>query len=286
MKPNFLQTAYQVSGRGIGQVMLQNNALSGWLMLAGICLCSWQMGLWALGGLAVSTLSACAFGYSKEAIRNGLFGFNGLLVGLAAALFLQPGFMAVCLMIAASVLSTVITHLFSLQHKLAGYTAPFILAVWILLALCHTFLPSCLQPTAESLSTTAPLQLLPSLCHSLGQVMFMEHLPTGLIFLLALTLHSRTSALYALWGALLSISLSGCFCIENASINAGLMGYNGVLCAIALGEKSRAAFLKATCAIALSVGMQWLGMHTGLITLTAPFVLSVWAVKAFDVRKK
>ena len=130
MKPNFLQTAYQVSGRGIGQVMLQNNALSGWLMLAGICLCSWQMGLWALGGLAVSTLSACAFGYSKEAIRNGLFGFNGLLVGLAAALFLQPGFMAVCLMIAASVLSTVITHLFSLQHKLAGYTAPFILAVW------------------------------------------------------------------------------------------------------------------------------------------------------------
>lgn len=157
MKPNFLQTAYQVSGRGIGQVMLQNNALSGWLMLAGICLCSWQMGLWALGGLAVSTLSACAFGYSKEAIRNGLFGFNGLLVGLAAALFLQPGFMAVCLMIAASVLSTVITHLFSLQHKLAGYTAPFILAVWILLALCHTFLPSCLQPTAESLSTTAPL---------------------------------------------------------------------------------------------------------------------------------
>lgn len=116
--------------------------------------------------------------------------------------------------------------------------------------------------------------------------MFMEHLPTGLIFLLALTLHSRTSALYALWGALLSIALSGCFCIENASINAGLMGYNGVLCAIALGEKSRAAFLKATRAIALSVGLQWLGMHTGLITLTAPFVLSVWAVKAFDVRKK
>ena len=168
MKPNFLQTAYQVSSRH-RSVMLQNNALSGWLMLAGICLCSWQMGLWALGGLAVSTLSACAFGYSKEAIRNGLFGFNGLLVGLAAALFLQPGFMAVCPMIAASVLSTVITHLFSLQHKLAGYTAPFILAVWILLALCHTFLPSCLQPTAESLSTTAPLQLLPSLCHSLGR---------------------------------------------------------------------------------------------------------------------
>ena len=56
IKPNFLQTAYQVSGRGIGRHAARQCA-SGWLMLAGICLCSWQMGLWALGGLAVSTLS-------------------------------------------------------------------------------------------------------------------------------------------------------------------------------------------------------------------------------------
>lgn len=34
-----------VLGRGVGQMMFQNNALSGWLMWLGIMLNSWQLGL-------------------------------------------------------------------------------------------------------------------------------------------------------------------------------------------------------------------------------------------------
>ena len=66
-----------ILGRGVGQVMFQNNALSGALMLVGILLNSWQMALLAVAGNIVGTLAAYLSGYSREDIENGLYGFNG-----------------------------------------------------------------------------------------------------------------------------------------------------------------------------------------------------------------
>lgn len=56
------------------------------------------------------------------------------------------------------------------------------------------------------------------------------------------------------------------------------MGYNGVLCAIALGDKTWKGATYATLSILLSVVLQFIGMRMGLTTLTAPFVLSVWTI--------
>lgn len=47
-----------ILGRGVGQVMFQNNALSGGLMLVGVLLNSWQMALLAVAGNIVGTLTA------------------------------------------------------------------------------------------------------------------------------------------------------------------------------------------------------------------------------------
>ena len=55
-----------ILGRGVGQVMFQNNALSGGLMLVGVLLNSWQMALLAVAGNIVGTLTAYLFGYSRE----------------------------------------------------------------------------------------------------------------------------------------------------------------------------------------------------------------------------
>ena len=83
-----MKGALLILGRGIGQVMFQNNALSGLLMLVGILLNSWQMALLAIAGNVVSTLAAYFSGYSREDIRNGLYGFNGTLVGIAIGVFM------------------------------------------------------------------------------------------------------------------------------------------------------------------------------------------------------
>ena len=54
-----------IIARGIGQVMFQNNALSGLLMLAGIACNSWILALLALAGNIVSTLTACVNTHGK-----------------------------------------------------------------------------------------------------------------------------------------------------------------------------------------------------------------------------
>ena len=54
----FIHNLLLILGRGIGQVMFQNNALSGLFMLIGIFLNSWQMGILAVCGNIISTLTA------------------------------------------------------------------------------------------------------------------------------------------------------------------------------------------------------------------------------------
>ena len=126
-----MKDAFLTLGRGVGQVMFQNNALSGLLMLAGILLNSWQMALLAIAGNVVSTLTACLSGYSREDIRNGLYGFNGTLVGIAIGVFMPVSVASLSLLVAGACLSAWIARLFSLQRRVPGFTAPFILSVWI-----------------------------------------------------------------------------------------------------------------------------------------------------------
>ena len=51
------------------------------------------------------------------------------------------------------------------------------------------------------------------------------------------------------------------------------MGYNGVLCSIALGNKNLKSLVWTSCSVLLSVVLQVIGMNLGITTLTAPFVI-------------
>ena len=146
-----------IIGRGVGQVMFQNNAVSGLLMLVGIACNSWLLALFALLGNFVGTLTAFFSGYSKEDIEDGLYGFNGTLVGIAVGIFMETGIASLLLLVAGSVLSTWIARVFGYQKLLPGFTAPFILTVWLLLALCRWWFPSLLLPSVMSEETTSDL---------------------------------------------------------------------------------------------------------------------------------
>ena len=108
--------------------------------------------------------------------------------------------------------------------------------------------------------------------------------------------HSREfpecSSIYIL-GALLPLLLATLLGVDSEALNMGLMGYNGVLCALALGGKSWMSCIWAACSVLLSVVLQIVGMNWGIITLTAPFVLSVWltmgikkSLSLFQIRQK
>ncbi|MCC2778899.1 urea transporter [Parabacteroides distasonis] len=265
-----------VVGRGIGQVMFQGNALSGLLMLIGIACSSWTLALLALAGNIASTLAAYLLGYSREDIREGLYGFNGTLVGIAIGVFMRINIGSISLLLMGSALSSGIARQFNRQNKLPGYTAPFILSVWILLILCRYLFPSLMLPTVATPPGHVP-DLLHAFTANIGQVMFQGNMLTGLFFLLAILVNSRLNAAYTIWGASLPLGMILLPATSIADFNMGLLGYNGVLCAIAAGNHlSIRSLIRATLAILLSIGLQIGGMRLGITTLTAPFVLSVW----------
>lgn len=84
----------------------------------------------------------------------------------------------------------------------------------------------------------------------------------GDLFLAGIAVNDRRGVLYALWGALLPLGMAF-FADDYTAFNTGLFGYNGVLCAIALAGPSAGDFARATCAVLLSIALQWLGMQAG-----------------------
>ena len=83
-----------VNLRGAGQVIFQDNPLSGALFLAAIIVGSLRADApeviaGAVAGLVVSTVTALLLHADGESLNQGLFGFNGVLVGVAAATFLE-----------------------------------------------------------------------------------------------------------------------------------------------------------------------------------------------------
>ena len=78
--------------RGIGQVVFQNNPISGAVILAGIFYNSWIYGTVCLVGTIISTLTALLFRADKGMIKDGLFGFNGALIAIALVAYTSPNF--------------------------------------------------------------------------------------------------------------------------------------------------------------------------------------------------
>lgn len=267
-----------IISRGIGQVLFQNNALSGLFILAGLCCNSCLLALLALAGNMVSTLTAHCLRLSRNDIQNGLYGFNGTLVGIAIGVFLKINPWTILLLIIGSALSTYIAGCFNSQHKLPGYTAPFIFSVWILLVGCHYLHPTLLLQS-EPASICRTVDLAHAFSLNVGQVMFQGNsILSGFFFLWAVLLNSRIDALYAVLGATVPLSLALVPETNLTMFNAGIFGYNSVLCSIALGRNILTIknIAGSVFVIILSIVLQKAGLSMGVVTLTAPFVLSVW----------
>ena len=237
------------------------------------------MGILAVCGNIISTLAAYFSGYKYDDIKNGLYGFNGTLVGIAAGVFLQLSVGGLIMLIIASALSTWIAYFFNQQRLIPGFTAPFILAVWGMLGVCSWLIPDLLPVSDTVIDTTQNINYFQAFCLGIGQVMFQGNtVLSGLFFLIGILINSRKTSLYTILGALLPIPLAILLEVDTTYLNAGLMGYNGVLCAIALGGTSWKSGVWAGCSVLLSTVLQILGMSLGITTLTAPFVISVWII--------
>jgi urea transporter len=287
--------------RGIGQVMFQDNPLTGALFLLGIAWGSYAAGvpqvvIAGVIAVVVATLTAQWLRVDEKSLASGLYGYNGVLVGLALATFLAPGPLLWAYVVLGAVVSVV--AMLGTANVVSPWgsalTFPFVLVTWVLLLATYGFsgltgaaLPSGSVVTAFQPFAASPLQLIDlvqGVFQSISQVFLKASGVAALLLLAGLAVNSFAAAAFALAGAILAVATAHLLGAESDVITGGLLGFSPVLTAIALGTvfyqpswrvvvytAVGTIFTVATQA-ALNVAL----MPLAIPALTAPFVFVTW----------
>lgn len=108
----------------VSEVVLINNVWSGALILLGLFVAGWKVGLAGLLGSVVGSLCALAMGEPLTETANGLAGYSGVLTAIAlGVVFLQSSSLSWVFAVVGTVVTAVVTLL---MHELSGptYTWP------------------------------------------------------------------------------------------------------------------------------------------------------------------
>jgi urea transporter len=291
--------------RGTGQVMLQDNPISGALFLAAIGWGSYAAGARriAIGGivaLLAATLTAYWVRADEKSLAAGLYGFNGILVGLALPTFLAPGPQLWAYVILGGAVSTIVM-MWTIKLVTpwgAALTFPFVITTWLLLLATYGFagltgaaLPAGKVVGAFQAVASDPLQFgdfVQGVSHSISQVFLKGNGLSGMLLLVGLAVNSLAAAAFALGGAILAIIVAHLLGAESDLITGGLLGFSPVLTAIALGTVFYRPSLRVVLFTALGAAMTVVtqaALNVALTpfaipALTAPFVLVTWMFMA------
>lgn len=259
--------------RGVGQVFFQENAWTGLLMLLGIAVNAPALALAAALGAGAATL--LALGFDDEAGRaRGLYGFNGALTGVAVLVFVAPHPGAWGLAMMGAAWTALVVRLWGRVCALPAYTAPFVLSTWALL-----YVASALGLSGAMAGEPVSMDVLGAVLRGVGQVFFQNNAWSGGIFVIALAVHSRRAAGWALLAAALGMGCAHLAGLPVDAIATGLYGFNAVLAAEALRIALPGRYgIPSLFGVLLSVVMTYAFQRVGALSLTAPFILSTWVV--------
>ncbi|MCR8923854.1 urea transporter [Dasania sp. GY-MA-18] len=274
IKTAYLTQAINIFLTGFGQIMLQENRLTGLFFLAGILVNSVTQFLTAVSASLIALLTAYSCGFSRQHIAKGWYGFNGALVGLAVASFFPLSWLAVILLLAGSILSSLLMRLMLTSKALPPYTSPFVLTIWLLLIGAHFFA----APLVEARAKASELVVYEAIFRGLAQVMFQDHVLTGVLFALGIVCSSRLLAVWGLLAAMLGVMLAMLLGLSEQLTGAGVYGYNAVLAAIALAGNYKKSVVLPLLGAVIAFAITLLFQTMAAPALTAPFILAVWLV--------
>lgn len=267
--------------KGISQVMLQSNALTGLLFLSAIFWNSWMQGIAALVGTISGTLISYAFKAEKENVNNGLYGFNGCLVGIAMVVFLGFNMGTMAMVIVGASISSLVMH----QMIKSGWrplTFPFVVVTWVILLV----MAALGQFTVSTPGGSGDLDIFSAVTMGLGHVFFQDDAISGTIFFLGLWLCSLRLAVHAALGSLLGFSVAVVAGLPMHWAEIGIYGFNAVLCAIAFSGSGTKAWYFILISALLSIVITEIFLRLQLIPLTAPFAFSTWATHLLSSKLK
>lgn len=267
---------------GIGQIMLQENAITGLLFLIGIFYNSVIMGITIFFATIIGTSTAKLLKYDVNNINKGLYGFNAALVGIAGIVFLKIKILSISILIIACVLSTIL-HNFFIKKKLPVYTLSFVTVTYSIIFFIKTFTPNLLILN-EGISPANNLNF-DYIFKGFGQVIFQENAVSGIVFFIAIFINSPIAAIYAITFSALSGLIAISLSIPLNLVNAGLFSYNALLCAIAFANSKLITIFWVLLASSFSLIFSLLMNQLQIIQLTFPFVLACFIVSTLKNRK-
>lgn len=279
--------------KGISQVILIENAVSGFIILAAITIASYSLGVITLLSSLIGTLIAKIGGANNESIDQGLFGYNSVLTGMALSLFLTGNdrwLIALAGSAIAALVTAVVMH-FMRQTGIPILTFPFIVLTWFLLLTAYRLVTFKISPDLKpqslsnwTLDIEGETNWLEGAVNGIGQIFFLDHSISGILLLIAVFWAGWRLGLYAIVGSVAALLTSYFLGGEHTLIFMGLYGYNAILTILAVSvvfnENGRYALLSGTFAACLTVPITasidtWL-LPYGLPALTMPFVLCTW----------
>ncbi|CAB3795653.1 Urea transporter [Paraburkholderia ultramafica] len=224
-------------------------------------------------GAVAANVSAVLAGYRDDDTRAGLHGFNGALAGLAAFSFIADPATAAALAILAATGTAWLLQPWSrwLRLRRPGYfSSPCLIVTWL-------WLPVVTNGTRQT--GVAPLHALGAsqwadgVLAGFAQTGFASGALAGLLVLIGIATASRRHALWALMGAGLASAAHLLLGATASPFDAGLLGFNGALTALALVDGGVVSMLGG---VAVSVVLQAAATHFGWPAMTAPVVLATW----------
>ncbi|AJO18245.1 MULTISPECIES: urea transporter [Bacillus] len=280
--------------KGISQVILIENVMTGFLTLIAITIFSYYLGIIALLSAIIGTLAGKLGAADEKIINEGLLGYNSVLTGMALASFLTGPYMWLVALIGsalAAIFTAAMMH-FTKRTEVPILTFPFVILTWFILLASYKLngvkLSSALIPqdlTHWELKTAGGVNLVDGVFHGIGQVFFLNNTVSGILIFLAVFWAGRKLGLYAVIGNAVAIIIAFLLGGERSLITLGLYGYNAILTILAVSaifksEHNRFSFLSGIISACLTVpitaGLSTYLLPYGLPALTMPFVLCSW----------
>ena len=291
----FAQTLF----RGAGNVVFQDNALTGLLIVAGIAISSWTASLDFLIGAAIATLVATWFKADEHSIQHGMFAFSGGYVGLLVGVFAAPELQApsaelLLFVVMGGILAVPLTaglNLAFAKLNLSATAFPILILMWLLLAgILYTDLPA--NSVAPHLLPASPDKAVPyswetfvfGTLNGLGQIFAQVNPLTGALILAGILLNSRIGGLMVVLAGMLSVGLGWVLGFDEETMRNGVMSFNPILTCMALGgfflyftwRSVVYALLGALLSMWAFVAFATLLNPLGLPALTVGFVVVTW----------
>lgn len=286
--------------RGIGQVMFQDNMWTGLLFLAGIIWGAYEEGqgtvAWGLIlGAVVSTLTGYLLQLPDQNGANGLWGFNGCLVGAAFPTFMgNTPMMWIALVLCAAFSTWVRTGMDNVlgRWNMSSFTFPFVLSTYFFLLSSRLFagMPPEFMGSPELPAGDGGIlnlefgNLVIYWLKGIAQIFLINSWVTGIFFLAGLAVSSMRAAIWAAISSALALLVVIVWAGPAKDIASGLYGFSAVLTGIALGatycNNKPITWIWTILGVIMTVFIQG-AMNAffapmGLPTLTGPFCVATW----------